>query len=66
MPPSFGKYEFIIRRLHSLTGLVPVVRYLAFHLATNASVLDGIGAYQYRVDQIHRLGETTIFSWNGR
>jgi succinate dehydrogenase / fumarate reductase cytochrome b subunit len=59
--PSFGKYEFIIRRLHSLTGLVPVGAYLAFHLATNASVLDGIGAYQYRVDQIHRLGETTIF-----
>jgi succinate dehydrogenase / fumarate reductase cytochrome b subunit len=35
--------------------------YLAFHLWTNASILDGIAAYQYRVDQIHRLGETTIF-----
>ncbi len=59
--PSFGKYEFVIRRLHSLIGLVPIGAYLAFHLWTNAAILDGVAAYQYRVDQIHRLGETTIF-----
>ncbi len=59
--PAFGRYEFIIRRLHSLTGLVPVGAYLAFHLATNASILDGLDAYQTRVDQIAGLGPTTIF-----
>jgi len=56
----FGRHEFFIRRLHSLTGLLPVGGYLVFHLATNASILDGVGTYQYRVDQIHSLGPTTI------
>lgn len=37
----FGRHEFVIRRLHSLTGLVPIGGYLCFHLATNAVVLDG-------------------------
>jgi len=59
--PTFGRYELVVRRLHSLTGLFPVGGYLAFHLATNAAILDGLPAYQYRVDQIARLGPTTIF-----
>jgi len=57
----FGRYEFAIRRLHSLTGLVPVGGYLVFHLATNASVLDGAPTFQARVDQIHTMGPTTLF-----
>lgn len=56
----FGRHEFLIRRLHSLTGLMPIGGYLFFHLATNASILDGPQAYQYRADQLHRLGPTTI------
>lgn len=58
--PSFGRYEFVLRRLHSLTGLVPVGGYLAFHLLTNASILDGPETFAYRVEQIHRLGPTTL------
>lgn len=61
LAPTFGRYEFVIRRIHSLTGLVPIGAYLAFHLTTNASILDGLDAYQYRVDQISSLGPTTIF-----
>jgi succinate dehydrogenase / fumarate reductase cytochrome b subunit len=57
---SFGRHEFVIRRLHSLTGLIPIGGYLAFHLLTNASILDGPEAFQHRVDQIHRLGPTTL------
>ena len=56
----FGRHEFVIRRLHSLTGLVPVGGFLAIHLATNASILDGTERFQHRVDQIHSLGETTL------
>ncbi|MBN2291270.1 MAG: succinate dehydrogenase cytochrome b558 subunit [Pirellulales bacterium] len=56
----FGRHEFVIRRLHSLTGLVPIGGYLIFHLATNAAIIDGPDAYQHRADQIHKLGETTI------
>jgi len=58
---AFGRYDFLIRRLHSLTGLIPIGAYLAFHLATNAAILDGPEAFQYRVDQIASLGSTTIF-----
>lgn len=57
----FGRHEFLIRRLHSLTGLVPIGGYLCFHLATNAAVLDGLDTYQRRADQIHMIGPTTLF-----
>ncbi len=56
----FGKYEFVIRRIHSLTGLLPIGGYLCFHLATNAAVIDGAETFQRRADQIHVLGPTTI------
>ena len=57
----FGRHEFTIRRLHSLTGLFLVGGYLCFHLSTNAAVLDGAAAYQRRADQIHAVGPTTLF-----
>ncbi len=57
----FGRHEFVVRRLHSLVGLVPIGGYLCFHLATNAAILDGAQTYQRRADQIHLLGPTTIF-----
>lgn len=56
----FGRHEFVVRRLHSLTGLIPVGGFLAFHLITNGSVLDGAETFQYRVNQIHDLGPTTL------
>ncbi len=56
----FGRHEFLVRRLHSLSGLIPIGGYLAFHLATNAAILDGVDAYQHRANQIHQLGPTTI------
>ena len=58
----FGRHEFVIRRLHSLLGLMPLGGYLAFHLATNAAIIDGPAAYQHRADQIHVLGPTTILA----
>jgi succinate dehydrogenase / fumarate reductase, cytochrome b subunit len=55
--PSFwGRNEFLIRRLHSLTGLVPVGAYMVIHLITNASVLDSPGKFQQQVYLIHSLG----------
>jgi len=58
----FGRHEFLIRRLHSLTGLIPVGGYLAFHLVTNASILDGPETFQARVDQIHILGPSSLLA----
>jgi succinate dehydrogenase / fumarate reductase cytochrome b subunit len=54
----FGRHEFLIRRLHSLTGLMPVGAFLIVHLFTNAAILDR--SYQQRVDMIHSLGNYTL------
>src|SRR5207237_607866 len=50
------RHEFLLRRLHSLSGIVPVGAYMVIHLLTNASVLDGAAAFQRRVYAIHSLG----------
>jgi succinate dehydrogenase / fumarate reductase cytochrome b subunit len=57
----FGRYEFVVRRIHSLLGLVPVGAYMVVHLFTNGSILDGAPTFQARVDQIQGLGATTLF-----
>lgn len=53
------KHYFLIRRLHSLAGLVPIGVFLCVHLATNASILapgePGV-EYQKSVERIHALG----------
>ena len=56
----FGRYEFLVRRLHSLTGLLPVGAFLVVHLMTNAAILDTADTYQRRVDLIHSLGTYTL------
>ena len=58
--PSLGQHEFLLRRLHSLAGLIPIGGYLAFHLLTNFAIVDGVDVYQRRADQIHELGVTTV------
>ena len=52
----FGRHEFLIRRLHSLSGLVPVGAYMTVHLLVNSSLVNGAGAFQDNVNQIHSLG----------
>ena len=53
----FTKHEFLIRRLHSLSGLIPVGAYMVVHLVVNASLLNGPGSFQSNVNQIHSLGK---------
>ncbi len=38
---TLSKYHFLLRRLHSLTGIVPIGVFLLFHLTTNSSILWG-------------------------
>lgn len=52
----FARNEFLIRRLHSLSGLVPVGAYMTVHLAVNSTLLNGPGAFQDKVNMIHDLG----------
>ncbi|MFN9367416.1 MAG: succinate dehydrogenase [Planctomycetia bacterium] len=59
--PSFlSRNQFLIYRLFSLSGLVPVGAFLIVHLLTNASVLGGAGAFQARVDMIQSLGPLLV------
>ncbi len=55
-----ARHQFLIYRLFSLAGLVPVGAFLAVHLLTNASVLAGPGSFQSRVDLIHSLGPLLV------
>jgi succinate dehydrogenase / fumarate reductase, cytochrome b subunit len=62
-PPAAGqsqsfltRHQFLIYRLFSLAGLVPIGGYLVIHLITNATVLNGAPAFQAAVDRIHSLG----------
>lgn len=59
----FGvRHYFLIRRLHSLAGLVPVGVFVFVHLLTNASILgapDG-SEFQKSVERIHALGPLLV------
>ena len=55
-PPFFARHEFLIRRLHSLSGLVPVGGYMIVHLLVNASVLNSPASFQTQVYAIHSFG----------
>jgi len=54
------RYHFAIRRLHSLTGIIPIGAFLCVHLSVNASILAGPKAFQFAVDQIHNLNRLGI------
>jgi len=64
-PPSFFvRHEFAIRRLHSLSGIVPLGAYMVVHLATNASLLNNVETFQRAVYMIHALGRALpIVEW---
>ena len=59
-PSFFARHQFLIYRLFSLSGLVPVGAFLVVHLLTNASILAGPGTFQSRVDMIHSIGEAAL------
>ncbi len=52
----FLRHEFLIRRLHSLLGIIPLGLYMVIHLTTNASFLTGTEAFQRAVYLIHSPG----------
>jgi succinate dehydrogenase / fumarate reductase cytochrome b subunit len=50
-----ARHEFFVRRLHSITGVVPVGAYMLVHLVVNASLLSAPSTFQKNVYQIHSL-----------
>jgi len=60
----FHRHEFAIRRLHSLTGIVPLGAYMVIHLTTNASLLNGTATFQRAVYLIHSAGKLLpVIEW---
>jgi succinate dehydrogenase / fumarate reductase cytochrome b subunit len=58
-----GRQHFVLRRLHSLTGLV-FGGYLVVHLLVNATIAQGGIVYQQQVDKIHSLPFLPVIEWS--
>lgn len=54
--------HFLLRRVHSLTGLV-FGGYLIVHLLINAALAQGGNHYQVQVDKIHSLPFLPVVEW---
>ncbi len=48
------RHHFLLRRLHSLTGIVPIGVFVIFHLFTNMQMVFE-GAFQHEVEFIHSM-----------
>lgn len=61
-PAIGGSHHFLLRRLHSLTGLI-FGGYLIVHLLVNATLIEGGKVYQMQVDKIHGLPFLIAVEW---
>jgi len=67
VPAIGGRHHFLLRRLHSLTGLV-FGGYLVVHLIVNATLAQGMrdgqpSIFQLQVDKIHALPFLNVIEW---
>src|SRR5436309_656611 len=62
VPLAGGKIHFLLRRLHSLTGLV-FGGYLIVHLIVNATLAQRGTVYQEQVNKIHALPWLPVVEW---
>ena len=62
--PIGGSHHFLLRRLHSLTGLI-FGGYLIVHLLVNATIAQMGQHYQVQVNKIHDLPVLWAFEWGG-
>ncbi len=62
VPEIGGTHHFLLRRLHSLTGLV-FGGYLIVHLLVNATLAEGGRIFQIQVDKIHSLPFLMVIEW---
>ena len=62
VPLLGGRHHFLLRRLHSLTGIL-FGGYVAIHLLVNATLAQGENIYQLQVDKIHALPFVIGIEW---
>jgi succinate dehydrogenase / fumarate reductase cytochrome b subunit len=60
--PLLGGQHFLLRRLHSLTGIIFGL-YVCVHLLVNATLIQGGNVYQVQVDKIHSLPFLWAVEW---
>jgi succinate dehydrogenase / fumarate reductase cytochrome b subunit len=51
----FDRYHFLLRRLHSLTGIVPIGAFLVNHLLANSTAFLGARNFDHHIGIIHDL-----------
>lgn len=54
-PKVAGRSRFLLRKLHSLSGVAPVGVFLLFHLWTNARALNGRASFDEGVSEIQKM-----------
>ncbi len=71
----FDRHYFLLRRLHSLSGIFPIGVFLLAHLTTNASIVwgdwlnpahhghAGVETFQHEVDFIQNLPVLVLLEW---
>ena len=58
------RYHFVLRRLHSLTGIIPVGAFLVLHILTNFNfVFEGPEGYNREVRFIHKIPYLPLVEW---
>lgn len=64
---SINKAElsFLLRRLHSLTGIIPIGGFLLFHFFENSSARQGAIAFNETVEKISEMPYLYILEWAG-
>ncbi len=50
-----GTFTYLLRRLHSLSGIIPLAVFIAEHYWTNAHALGGAASFNAAVDRLHDM-----------
>jgi succinate dehydrogenase/fumarate reductase cytochrome b subunit (b558 family) len=58
-----SRRPFLLRKLHSLTGVVPVGGFMVFHLWENATALQGRERFDEAVAGINRMPYLPVLEW---
>jgi succinate dehydrogenase / fumarate reductase cytochrome b subunit len=59
---TWTRNYFLLKRIHSLSGIIPIGVFLTIHLTINATILHGGQAYQTAVDGLHLLGRVGLLT----
>ncbi len=59
---AWTRNYFLLKRLHSLSGIIPVGVFLTVHLTINATILHSGEAYQTAVDGLHLMARVGLLT----